>query len=293
MATRAGAASRSPVPGRPGDADDRARALRRGRRPADRQPARPHRSRAGSRPTRIGPTRPSLLLAPDHYLYRMLYSQGIDLDALGDPVARRARPRPIRARRGGCSPSHYHLFRGTPSRLWLDHVFAEVFGIDVALEAATADHYFDAIGDGAGDRRLPPARAVRPLPHRLPRHHRGRARRPRRITTRSARSGWSGRVVTTYRPDGVIDVEHEQFARRDGALRRADRRGRLQLARLPRRAPQAPRRLPRARAPPRPTTATRPPRPPTCRRRSRGAVRARSSAATGPPPTPSCSARRC
>ena len=66
-----------------------------------------------------------LLLAPDHYLYRMLYSQGVPL----------ARPRG-RARDGG-SPSadpreawrlfasNFHLFRGTPSSLWLNHVFAK------------------------------------------------------------------------------------------------------------------------------------------------------------------------
>ena len=88
----------------------------------------------------------SLLLAPDHYLYRMLYSQGIALDALAIP------------HKGGVPATdprsawrvfadHYHLFRGTPSRLWLDHVFAEVFGIEVALEAETADLYFDAIGE--------------------------------------------------------------------------------------------------------------------------------------------------
>lgn len=38
-------------------------------------------------------------------------------------------------------PDHY-LFRGTPSRIWLDTVFSEVFGLEVALSAATADHYF-------------------------------------------------------------------------------------------------------------------------------------------------------
>ena len=80
----------------------------------------------------------SLLLAPDHYLYRMLYSQGVALDDLGIPrhgVAPATDPRAAWRTFAG----HYHLFRGTPSRLWMDHVLAEVFGIDVQLEAATAD----------------------------------------------------------------------------------------------------------------------------------------------------------
>jgi glucuronate isomerase len=73
----------------------------------------------------------TLLLSPDHYLFRMLYSQGIDLDALAIPRAdgtvtadRRAAWRLL--------ADHYHLFRGTPSRMWLDHVFAEVFGMTIA-----------------------------------------------------------------------------------------------------------------------------------------------------------------
>ena len=77
-----------------------------------------------------------LLLAPDHYLYRMLYSQGVPLAKLGVPDrsgAATADPREA----WRVFASHYYLFRGTPSRLWLDHVFAEVFDIDVALDAST------------------------------------------------------------------------------------------------------------------------------------------------------------
>jgi glucuronate isomerase len=157
----------------------------------------------------------SLLLAPDHYLFRMLYSQGIDLDALMIP------------RRDGKSSAdprsawrllaeHYPLFRGTPSRMWLDHVFAEVFGFDVAFEPVTADFYFDTIGEKLATEAFRPRAlfdqfridflATTEGAHdSLDAHHRIQA------------SGWNGRVVTTYRPDGVIDVEHEQFA---AALRR-------------------------------------------------------------------------
>src|SRR6185503_8191277 len=67
-----------------------------------------------------------LLLAPDHYLYRMLYSQGVTLERLG--VAGRADAPTADPREAWrLFASHYPLFRGTPSRLWLDHVFAEVF----------------------------------------------------------------------------------------------------------------------------------------------------------------------
>ena len=151
----------------------------------------------------------SLLLAPDHYLYRMLYSQGIDLDALRIP-RRDGEPATDPRAAWRLFAAIYHLVRGTPARLWLDHGFAEVFGVDIALEAATADHYFDAIGEAlASDAFRPRAlfdrfridflATTEGAQDDLSHHHAIR------------RSGWQGRVVSTYRPDGVIDVEHEAF----------------------------------------------------------------------------------
>ncbi|MDQ1232228.1 glucuronate isomerase [Sphingomonas sp. SORGH_AS_0879] len=156
-----------------------------------------------------------LLLAPDHYVFRMLYSQGIALDDLGIPH-RGGRPSTDPRVAWKLFAANYHLFRGTPSRMWLDHVFAEVFGFDVALEAATADRYFDAIGEALAT----PAFRPRALFERF--------RIECLATTEGAddplihhqairESGWQGRVITTYRPDSVIDVEHEQFA---GAMQR-------------------------------------------------------------------------
>jgi glucuronate isomerase len=155
----------------------------------------------------INPT--ELLLAPDHYLFRMLYSQSVKLEALGVPNrAGQSSADPREAWR--LFASHYYLFRGTPSRLWLDHVFAEVFGIDVALEAATADVYFDRITDALATPAFRPRAlferfniellATTEGPHENLVHH---------AAIRA--SGWKGRVVTTYRPDAVIDPEHEEF----------------------------------------------------------------------------------
>ncbi len=150
-----------------------------------------------------------LLLAPDHYLYRMLYSQGIPLETLAVP----AHGRPATADRRAAwrvFAAHQHLFRGTPSRLWLDHVFAEVFGFDVALSAATADLYFDRIGE------------LLATPAFRPRALYDRFNIELIATTEGAhdtlahhevirQSGWQGKVVTAYRPDAVIDADHEDF----------------------------------------------------------------------------------
>lgn len=151
-----------------------------------------------------------MLLAPDHYVFRMLHSQGVPLEALG-------------IGRSGADPreawrlfaERYHLFRGTPSRIWLDWVFAEAFGIDVRLDAATSDHYYDTITEAlATDAFRPRALfdrfgieviATTESPLDMLEHHQA-------IRTENARvDGWQGRVVTAYRPDPVIDPEFEGF----------------------------------------------------------------------------------
>ena len=160
----------------------------------------------------------SLLLAPDHYLYRMLYSQGVPMEALGVPP----RKGPASKNGGGADPreawrllaSHMHLFRGTPSAVWLDHVFAEVFGFELALDGSTADLYFDRIGELLATPAFRPralfdrfniellATTESPTDELL--HHKA-----------IRESGWAktstGRVVTAYRPDPVVDPEHEDF----------------------------------------------------------------------------------
>ena len=149
-----------------------------------------------------------LLLAPDHYLYRMLYSQGVPLEQLG--IASKDGPSRADPRKAWrLLASNMRLFRGTPSWLWLNWVFTGVFGLDVALEASTADLYFDRINehlatDACRPRALFERFGIEVLAttegptDTLDHHHAVRA------------SGWGGRVITAYRPDPVVDPEHEQ-----------------------------------------------------------------------------------
>lgn len=150
-----------------------------------------------------------LLLAPDHYLYRMLYSQGLDLQDLGVPS--RQGPSPADPRTAWrLLARNFHLFRGTPSWLWLNHVFSVVFGLEVRLDASTADHYFDHIGAALAT----PAFRPRALFERFGIEVIATTEGPVDSLAHHAAiqaSGWRGRVVTAYRPDAVTDPEHEQF----------------------------------------------------------------------------------
>jgi glucuronate isomerase len=147
----------------------------------------------------------ALFLLPDHYILRMLYSQGIPMETL----------------REGADPKHaqevwrlfaanYHLFRGTPTRLWLDYVFQELFGLDVRLSKATADVYWETISEHLATKDVRP-RALY-----------DRFRMEVIATTDSAldnleahaairNSGWKGRVIPTFRPDAVVDPEFSGF----------------------------------------------------------------------------------
>lgn len=147
-----------------------------------------------------------LFVIPDHYVVRMLVSQGVPFEALGIGDGAEKDPRAI----WRIFARHYPLFRGTPSQLWLDHAFCEVFGLKERLNEANADRHYDAIAE-----RLTQA-----------------AYRPRALYDRfgleviattdgalddlalheAARlSGWTGRVIPTYRPDDVIDPETKTF----------------------------------------------------------------------------------
>src|SRR5580698_2309226 len=84
-----------------------------------------------------------LFVQPDHYVYRMLYSQGVSLDDLEIGQPELEDPRKV----WRIFASHYYLFRGTPTRIWLDFAFHQLFGLNVRLSEATADLYFDTISE--------------------------------------------------------------------------------------------------------------------------------------------------
>jgi glucuronate isomerase len=151
----------------------------------------------------------SVFLWPDHYVLRMLYSQGLDLGSLGisggeGPVETDRRTIWRRF------ASHYSLFRGTPSRLWLDHAFATVFGLDVRLSEETADHYFDVINASLAKPEFRPRALFKRFGIEVIATTEGATDRlPHHQAIRS--SGWEGRVVSTFRPDDVLDPDRDDF----------------------------------------------------------------------------------
>jgi glucuronate isomerase len=89
----------------------------------------------------------ALFVIPDHYVCRMLVSQGVPFAALGIGPGAETDPRTI----WRTFASHYELFRGTPSRLWVDHALETVFSVNTRLSLDTADAAYDAIAERLTD----------------------------------------------------------------------------------------------------------------------------------------------
>jgi len=149
----------------------------------------------------------TLFVQPDHYVYRMLYSQGISMDELEIGAGEIKNPRKV----WRIFANNYWLFRATPTRMWLDFAFQELFGLEEPLSAQTADLYFDTIA------------AKLQGPEFLPRALYERFHIEVLATTNSPldalaahkaihESGWNGRVVPTFRPDSVVDPEFAGFS---------------------------------------------------------------------------------
>jgi glucuronate isomerase len=164
-----------------------------------------------------------LLIIPDHYVFRLLYAQGIPLEKLGIPR---------RDGKSGCDggvvetdhrqiwqtfAENFYLFRGTPTGLWLNHELASVFGVEEKLTAASAQRLYDQIAANLAWPEFRPRRlfarfnievlattdaATDPLLH----HQAIRA------------SGWPGRIVPTFRPDGVVNLDAPGWRQNIAAL---------------------------------------------------------------------------
>jgi len=149
----------------------------------------------------------SLFVQPDHYIFRMLYSRGVPLEDLGIGQPELKNPHGI----WRIFAAHYYLFRGTPTHLWLDFAFQELFGLEQRLSEATADFYFDTISEKLR------------TPEFLPRALYDRFNLEVLATTDSPldslsdhaairESNWKRRILPTFRPDPVVDPEFEGFA---------------------------------------------------------------------------------
>ena len=147
-----------------------------------------------------------LLIIPDHYVFRMLYSQGIPLEALGIPRKDGAAVEKDHRKIWQLVCDHWYLFRGTPTSLWLSDELHAIFGISEKISSTHAQSIYDAISAQLQRPEFQPRRLFERFhievlattdaaTATLEEHQQIRA------------SGWSGRILPTLRPDAVVNIQ--------------------------------------------------------------------------------------
>ena len=151
-----------------------------------------------------------LIIVPDHYVFRMLYSQGIDMQEMGVPTIDGTPTEADSRKIWKKFAEHFYLFAGTPTGLWLNHELKEVFDVQVKLSAETAMEVYDRILEKLN------------LPEFLPRALFKKFNIEVLSTTNGATddlndhkkikdSGWGGRIIPCFRPDDVTNLNMENW----------------------------------------------------------------------------------
>lgn len=149
-----------------------------------------------------------LLIIPDHYVFRMLYSQGIYLRDLGVPTQDGSTVEQDHRKIWQTVADYWYLFNGTPTGIWIRDELANVFGIHNKLNSQNAQDIYDAIAAKLAE------------PDFTPRKLYARFNIEVLATTDAATdtlayhqkildSGWEGRIVPTFRPDAVVNIDTE------------------------------------------------------------------------------------
>ena len=154
----------------------------------------------------------SLIIAPDHYILRMLYSRGVPLESLGvapvdrKPPAAETDPRKI----WQTFADHWRLFRATPTRAWLEYELREVFGVKRELDSASAQNVYDSIMERLQSPEFRPRALFKQFNIEvLATTDAATANLEHHKTLRKADPGI--RLIPTFRPDALFRIASPQW----------------------------------------------------------------------------------
>lgn len=158
-----------------------------------------------------------LLIIPDHYIFRMMYSQGISMNAMGIPRRDGGEVETDHRKIWQTICDNWYLMRGTPTYIWLRDELSGVFGIDEKMNSTNAQALYDAIEAKLGEADFKPRAmferfnievlATTDAATDTLEHHQA-----------IKDSGWSGRIVPTFRPDAIINIDMDGWKENIKAL---------------------------------------------------------------------------
>lgn len=156
------------------------------------------------------PNPTELFIIPDHYVFRMLYSQGIKLDLLGIPSIDGSEVEKDPKKIWQIFSNNYYLFNGTPSGVWLDYELTIVFGIKEKLNGNNALKIYDELNEKLSSQEFLPRTLFKKFNIEvlsttdaatdLLDHH-------KQIKT----SSWDGKIIPCFRPDGITDLNDKNW----------------------------------------------------------------------------------
>ena len=151
-----------------------------------------------------------LLLLPDHYLLRLLYSQGVSLESLGVQPKDDAPYQQDRKQAWRQFAKHYYLFDGTPSGAWFDYELSTLFGIEERLSEDNAEALYDQINEALQTPAFRPRALFDSFNVEVLSTTNG-ATDPLIHHQTLQDSEWNGRILPCLRPDDVLNLHHPQW----------------------------------------------------------------------------------
>jgi glucuronate isomerase len=151
-----------------------------------------------------------LIIIPDHYIFRMLYSQGVSLESLGIPTIDGTEVEKDHRKIWQIFADHFYLFNGTPSGVWLMHEFIEVFGIDEKLNSQNAMKIYDHIQNKLKTEEFLPRNLFEKFKIEVLNTTDGAAdslEHHKKIKS----SGLKGKVIPCFRPDAVVNINSRNW----------------------------------------------------------------------------------
>ncbi len=161
-----------------------------------------------------------LLIIPDHYIFRMLYSQGIKLESLGIPTVDGTGVEKDHRKIWQVFGDSYYLFAGTPTGAWLSHEFSVVFGIEEKLNSKTAMKIYDAMQEKLHTKEFLPRSLFEKFNIEVLNTTDGAAD-SLEYHKKIRESGWNRRVIPCFRPDAVVNITAKNWKKEIEALSKA------------------------------------------------------------------------
>ena len=143
----------------------------------------------------------ALLMAPDHYILRMLHSQGVKYEKLAENSSEE---------NWKLLAENWKLFRSTPSRIWFQEILATLFDVSEILAPENALKIYNQINTKLQSLEFKPQALFKKFNIELLATTDGTAD-SLDAHIELSRIDLGGRIIPTFRPDGVSDPERADW----------------------------------------------------------------------------------